>query len=375
MSHARRLASEPISIVPVEGPVPDVAREGAARRPRLVRTSVVLDDGHRVGVSVAGRGVPLVVVHGYSAEGFLYAQTLSRLVELGFQVIAVDTAGHGGTQGLPASGGDMSEYVDILARTVDALGVKHAVLAGHSMGGRMVADLAALRPDRTIGVLLLDAIVGDTWDRMTTGMRIAPLVFVPYAAALILDSVSPLHFLRDPGQAAKVARLAGPTVIGHFRHPGRLVGPAVSILRSAKSVPALDQLKAAGVPVWVVQGTLDLVVPMATAKDAVSRTGGQLVTVRRGGHSWLLKDPEALPAIVDELLAGRLGRARDRLLRRHGVDPANHTDRQIEGVCYEPDALVLDLAPGIDHDSDGELHGDDVVHQHEPSYRFSIHFS
>ena len=29
---------------------------------------------------LAGRGIPLVVVHGFSAEGFLYAQTLSRLV-------------------------------------------------------------------------------------------------------------------------------------------------------------------------------------------------------------------------------------------------------------------------------------------------------
>jgi len=374
MARVQRSVAEQISVEPVVGPIPEAPRAGRAARPRLVRANVVLPDGHRVGVSVAGRGVPLVVVHGYSAEGFLYAQTLSRLVDLGFQVIAVDTAGHGGTQGLPAQGGDLSEYVGVLARAIDALGVRHAVLAGHSMGGRMVADLAALRPERTIGVLLLDAIVGDTWDRMTTGMRLAPLVFVPYAAALILDSVSPLHFLRDPGQAAKVARLAGPTVFGHFRHPGRLVGPAVSILRSAKSVPSLDRLKDAGVPVWVVQGTLDLVVPMATAKDAAKRTGGQFVAVHRGGHSWLLKDPEALPAIVAELLAGRLGRARDRLLRAHGVDPMAATDREVETVCYEPGALVLDLAPGGAADPGDGLRDDTIISQHKPSYRFSLRF-
>ena len=48
--------------------------------------------------------MPLVVVHGFSAEGILYAQTLSRLVDLGFKVIAIDTAGHGGTLGLPTGG-------------------------------------------------------------------------------------------------------------------------------------------------------------------------------------------------------------------------------------------------------------------------------
>ena len=34
-----------------------------------------------------------VVVHGFTAEGFLYAQTLNRLVRKGFKVIAIDMAG------------------------------------------------------------------------------------------------------------------------------------------------------------------------------------------------------------------------------------------------------------------------------------------
>lgn len=371
--------TEPVAVVPVEGPKPETSRSPSNRRsPRLVRTTVVLDDGHRVGVSVAGHGLPLVVVHGYSAEGFLYAQTLSRLVDLGFQVVAVDTAGHGGTQGLPAVGAELSEYVGVLGRTIDALGIRHAVLAGHSMGGRLVADLAAQRPERTIGVLLLDAIVGDTWDRMTTGMRLAPTVFVPYAVALILDSVSPLHFLQDPRQAAKVARLAGPTVFGHFRHPSRLIGPALSIVRSKGSAEGLDRLKAAGVPVFVVQGTLDFVVPMATARDTVHRTEGQLVHVHRGGHSWLLKDPATLPAIVRQLLVGQLGRARDRLLREHGVDPLAYTVAEVEAVCYEPDAPALDLSPGraAARRRNDELPAS-TEHQAAPnrsSYAFSLRF-
>jgi hypothetical protein len=170
-------------------------------------------------------------------------------------------------------------------------------------------------------------------------------VFVPFAAALIVDSVSPLHFLRDPRQAAKMARLAGPTVLGHFRHPGRLIGPAVSILRSGRSAAGLDRLRAAGVPVFVIQGTLDLVVPMATARDTVRRAGGQLVTVHRGGHSWLLKDPETLPAIVGQLLGRELGHARDELLRANGVDPSALTVAEVEAVCYVDGARALALAP------------------------------
>jgi len=70
---------------------------------RLSKHRIQLSDGHSVQALVAGRGVPLVVVHGFAAEGLLYAQSLSRLVSLGFKVVAIDTAGHGGTAVLPTA--------------------------------------------------------------------------------------------------------------------------------------------------------------------------------------------------------------------------------------------------------------------------------
>ena len=47
-----------------------------------------------------------------------------------------------------------------LRKTLDHLGIEKAVLAGHSMGGRLVTELAANHTDQAIAVLLLDAIVG-----------------------------------------------------------------------------------------------------------------------------------------------------------------------------------------------------------------------
>ena len=93
----------------------------------------------------AARG-PLVLVHGFSAEGMLYAQSLWRLVDMGFKVVAIDTAGHGGTQGLPTGGGDFAAYSALLGRVLDALGIQQAVLAGHSMGGRLVTQLRRRTP-------------------------------------------------------------------------------------------------------------------------------------------------------------------------------------------------------------------------------------
>ncbi len=154
-------------VEPIQGPVLDAPLAATAvEAPRLARHQIELSDGHLVGVTVAGSGVPLVVVHGFSAEGFLYAQSLSRLVKMGFRVIAIDTAGHGATQGLPLSGQSLNDYADLLGRAIDELGIERFVVAGHSMGGQLITRMAAKRPDQVMGVVLIDAIVGDTWDRL-----------------------------------------------------------------------------------------------------------------------------------------------------------------------------------------------------------------
>lgn len=331
---------------PIEGPVLDEPlAPGAVEVPRLARHEIVLSDGHQVGITVAGEGVPLVVVHGFSAEGFLYAQSLSRLVSMGFRVVAIDTAGHGATQGLPLNGHDINDYAELLGRAIDELGIERFVLAGHSMGGQLITRLAARRPERTMAVILIDAIVGDTWDRMVYLFRVAPPLLGVLGALLVVDSVSVVPAFSDPRQAGKLLRLVVPTYAGHLVQPWRLLGPMVSILRTRSSRYALNELARHDVPVVAVHGSWDLAVPHRTARDAVRRTDGTLVTVERAGHSWLLRDPETLPAIMAELLAGPLGDGIRRSLRSAGLRRRDPTIADIERVCYRDDARVFFLAP------------------------------
>ena len=62
---------------------------------------MTLDDGHKVGVTVGGKGVPLVFLHGIALSGRAYVRLLSRLAGMGFLVVALDAAGHGVTPNLP----------------------------------------------------------------------------------------------------------------------------------------------------------------------------------------------------------------------------------------------------------------------------------
>jgi hypothetical protein len=104
---------------------------------------------------------------------------------------------------------------------------------------------------------------------------------------------------------------------------------------------------------------------MVTARSAARRGRGELVVVHGGSHSWLLKDPESLPAIIHRLMQGRLGTAVLKAILVGGVDPNDATDDDIESVFYRPDSLAVRLTP------DGSFHGVEEMHR-RPRYRFSI---
>jgi len=353
--------------VPVLGPelveLPD--HEVEASTPRLARHQITLADGHRVGVTVCGRGVPIVLIHGFTAEGMLYAQTLNRLVAMGFKVVAIDSADHGSTQGLPSGGANFEEYTKLLGRVIDELGIRKAVFCGHSMGGRLITEYAALNPDRVLTVVLLDAIVGETWDRIVAASRINPFLLLGVGGILLADSAFTVPFLRNPKQAMKLGKLVAPTIKSRALAPWHLAGPGISILRSRSSRWMLQKLKRAGVPLVAIHGDRDIVVPLSTARSAAELSGGMVVVVEGGTHSWLLKDPETLPNIFREMFAtprALASRARD--FAEVGLEP-DATVEEIEAAFYDHDALVHRLTPPFDPDS--------VVAEVRPSrYRWRV---
>lgn len=371
----RVVVEESVVSDPVIGPSGAALSDRQGTTPRLTRHQFTLSDGHPVGLSVAGSGIPLVVIHGFSAEGFLYAQTLSRLVSMGFKVIAIDTAGHGGTAGLPADGANIVAYASLLVQILEELGIEQCVLAGHSMGGRLVAQVAATHPEKVIAAMLIDAIVGDTWDQMVYLFRVWPPLLGAVGAMLLVDSATIVPVFNDPKQAIKLGRLLVPTVLGHVVKPWRMLGPMVSILRTRSSRYALDAAHRSGVPFFVLHGDRDFAVPMRTAEDTARRVAAPLVKIAGAGHSWLLRDPETLPAIVRELRSAGFGEAIADAIAAAGLDPNTATSAEIERAFLAADAPLLDMADTgpIDEASaaDRDVHDADVT-LHQPIYEWTI---
>lgn len=113
-----------------------------------------VDDGGAVGARGAG-GVPVLFVHSLAGNTGQWAAQLAHL-RPGRRAVALDVRGHGRSD--PPGNRDYaipSLAADVWA-VADALGLERAVLVGHSMGGTVAIAAAAARPERTVGLLLVD---------------------------------------------------------------------------------------------------------------------------------------------------------------------------------------------------------------------------
>jgi pimeloyl-ACP methyl ester carboxylesterase len=286
----------------------------------LAHHEVVLPDGHRVGYSVGGRGVPLVFLHGIMLNRRVYLRLLGRVAALGFRVFALDAAGHGSTGQMPRGVNSFTHRVDLVSRSLDALGIRSAVVMGHSMGGRMTMELAASRPDAVIAAVLLDAAAGDDFDAMA--QRAAtwpPSAIVPLLRAMadtekdrrVVSAADSSHFRRS------VTNAAGNSA----RHPLHAVGTMRAIASALPSRPLLERMRVAEVETIVIHGELDQVVSWASAVSMATHSGGALYQVPGVHHSWMIADPNLGAQVIDQLLRTRLGEAITKAGQRLGIAP------------------------------------------------------
>jgi len=100
-------------------------------------------------------GAPVVVcVHGLNAHGRRYRRLAEERLAGSFRVLAPDLRGHGGSDWEPPW--TIATHVHDLLETLDDAGVQSAAWVGHSFGGRLVLEVAALDPGRIERAVLLD---------------------------------------------------------------------------------------------------------------------------------------------------------------------------------------------------------------------------
>lgn len=132
---------------------------------RSMRTTRTSARGVELEALVAGRGTPVLLLHGLAASKVSFLPTVDGLSDT-FEVHALDLPGFGASEKpLPAGRRYQPRWMaDVVEGYLRANRIRQAHLVGNSMGARIAVEVALRHPGRTLSVTGLGAAVAfDEW--------------------------------------------------------------------------------------------------------------------------------------------------------------------------------------------------------------------
>jgi non-heme chloroperoxidase len=236
-----------------------------------IMSSITTKDGAQIFYKDWGSGQPIVFHHGWPLSADDWDNQMLFFLSKGFRVIAHDRRGHGRSS-QTSGGNDMDTYAADVAALAEALDLRDAVHIGHSTGGGEVTRYVAKHGKGRVAKAVLIAAIPPVMvksDKNPGGLPIE--VFDGYRAALAanraqlyLDIASgPFYGFNRPG-----ATISEGTIRNWWRQG--MMGGANAHYECIKVFSETDfteDLKVIDVPVLVMHGSDDQVVPIADSAE------------------------------------------------------------------------------------------------------------
>jgi len=266
---------------------------------------VDLDGGARVHYVEAGRGQPLLMLHGNPTWSFLYRHLVFWL-SARFRCIALDYPGFGLSPAPPGYGFTPREHSQVVERFVDALGLDGITLMVQDWGGPIGLGFAGRRPEH-----IRRLVIGNSWAWPITGdphfERFSRVMGGPLGRFLILNANFFVNFFIPQGIRRR--KRLPPEVMAMYRLPFRRREarlPMVVFPREIRASAAYLAEVEAGLarlrdrPVLIVWGTADIAF-RAQERKRFERLfpRHRTVVLERAGHYIQEDAPEDIIAAIE----------------------------------------------------------------------------
>jgi len=232
----------------------------------------------------AADGIPVVFLHGVTDSWRSFELVLRQLPPT-IRAFAISQRGHGDSS-RPADGYRYTDMSEDVRAFMDAVGLRTAVIVGHSMGSLVAQRFALDHQDRVSGLVLMGA-----FTTMYNDANIA--AFYASSIGSLTDPID-LTFARE-WQSSTLARPVPPdyfdaVVSETLKVPSRVWRAAFEGF--LKTPDFSGELAKVTVPTLVARGNRDTYASGA-AQDALVRTipGAQPLTYAGAGHGFHWEDP------------------------------------------------------------------------------------
>ena len=246
----------------------------------------------RAGVNVYyetyGKGVPIVFLHPFSTNGYIwYFQTFTFAQTN--QCVVIDERGHGRSD-KPQQGYAIKEMAADVAAVLDDLKINKAILVGNSIGGMLTMQMNLDNPDRVLANVIV-----------SSGTNLAAGMPDEAKAAFQKNAVGTMNALLEGAFSAKSKR-EKPELLDLMRasfaveenFPRHTFFASVADPGGVFNWNISDQLKNIRKPTLVLAGEEDQATPVAANKFLADNIpGAQLKVIKDVGHFYQLESPAA----------------------------------------------------------------------------------
>ena len=220
-------------------------------------TEIVEVNGIRLHYARAGKGRPIVLVHGNAEDHHLFDVEIGQLTAAGFEVYAPDSRGHGANE--PMMEYHYEDMAEDIYQFIRAMGLERPALYGHSDGG-ILALLLELRHPGTLGAMAI------------SGTNLSPAGIVPD----FIEEYTELN-QKEPD-------------------------PLVTLMLTEPHIDP-ESLRAITIPVLVTAGDHDLILREETDRIVENLPHAELVIVEGADHGSYIAGSEVMGDLLIDFLA------------------------------------------------------------------------
>jgi pimeloyl-ACP methyl ester carboxylesterase len=232
-------------------------------------------------------GVPVLLLHGVTDSWRSFEPVLPHL-PASLHAFAVTQRGHG-EAGRPAEGYRTRDYAADIGAFLDAVGLRRAVVVGHSMGATNAQRFAIDHPDRVLALVLAGSFA--SYRDNAAVAEIAPVM------AALQDPIDPA-FVRE-FQEGTLAQPIPPAFLDavvreSLKVPARVWRASFAGFLEDVCAPDLGRIRA---PTLVLWGARDALCTRA-GQDALlaAIAGARLVVYAQAGHALHWEEPQRFAA-------------------------------------------------------------------------------
>jgi|ERR1700733_13251449 len=212
-----------------------------------------------------GTGQPIVFSHGWPLTADAWDDQMFFLGNNGYRCIAHDRRSHGRSS-QTWNGNDMNTYADDLAKVIEALDLKNAILVGHSTGGGEVARYIGRHGTKRLAKAVLISAVPPLMAKTSTNLNGLPIkVFDDIRAGVLKDRS---QYFKDLSLPFYGGNRPNAQVSQGLRDAFWLQGMLGSIkgifdcVKAFSETDFTDDLKKCDIPTLIIQGDDDQIVPL-----------------------------------------------------------------------------------------------------------------